>query len=265
MGDKEEVCHSCGTRWQDSSSSTVLSKKTTPPLTVATEQVPPITTAEFGKPTDTTSVELSSRFIMNQRTIERVIVPAMLLAILAVKLWLSLQYRLAIWDGYSYLANAHAFLLGRSPDPYHFFELFRPPFLPYVISLIWRVTGENYDVATLVQPTFTVAAGYVLFLLLKEMFNLKSAVVASLLLSVAPTVFYWTNQILEGGVAMFFLTLAMYLLWLGIERNEHFLPLSAAALALGTLSRYTTLVLLPVFPIMLLVLWMAYRKTRRFP
>jgi len=265
MGDEEEVCHSCGTRRQGSSSSTVLSKKTTPPLRVATKQAPPIATAEFEKPTETTSGELSSRIVLSRRIIERVVVPALLLAILAVKLWLSLQFRLAIWDGYSYLANAHAFLLGRAPNPYHFFELFRPPFLPYIISLIWRVTGENYDVATLVQPTFTVAAGYVLFLLLKEMFDLKCAVVASLLLSIAPTVFYWTNQILEGGIAMFFLTLAMYLLWLGIERNERFLPFSAAALALGTLSRYTTLVLLPVFPIMLLVLWMAYRKTRRFP
>ena len=56
--------------------------------------------------------------------------------------------------------------------------------------------------------------------------------VGSLLLSVAPTVFYWTNEILVHGVAMFFLTLAIYFLWCGIERDERFLPFSGAALAL---------------------------------
>lgn len=266
MADDEEVCHSCGARLQSSSISTVVPKKMTPSPPVPIEQAPRIIGAEFRRrTTGATSLEYSFRSILNQRTIERVIIPALLVAILAVKLWLSLQYRLALWDGYAYLANARAFLLDRPPDPYHFFELLRPPFVPYLISLIWRVTGENYDVATLVQPTFTVAAAYVLFLLLKEMFNLKSAVVGSLLLSVAPTVFYWTNEILVHGVAMFFLTLAIYFLWCGIERDERFLPFSGAALALGTLSRYTTLFLLPVFPVIMLVLWKAYRKKRKFP
>lgn len=284
MGEDEEVCHSCGARFQSSLPRSEVSKKTTPVVPVATteppvvsaetaptpslptEEQPQVAVPEASEPAEVAAEQLHLTSILNQRTVERVIIPALLIGILAVKLWLSLQYRLALWDGYAYLANAHAFLINRPPNtPNHFFELLRPPFFPFLISLIWQITGENYDVATLIQPTFTVAGAYILFLLMKEMFNLKSAVVGSLLLLAAPVLFDQTNEILVHGVAMFFLTLALFLLWRGIERDERFLPLSAVALALGTLTRYTTVVLVPIFPLMLLVLWMGYRKKRSFP
>jgi len=183
--------------------------------------------------------------------------------ILLVHIWLSLQYRLTWWDGYVYLINARTFLLGRSYSPG--FELFRPPLVPYLISLIWGITGVSYGVATLVQPLFTVAGAYILFLMLKGMFNLKSAVVGCLLLSVAPIVFQWTDVIQVHGVGMCLLLLAIYLLWLGIRRSERFLPLAGGALGLATLARYTILALVPVFLLMLLTLWVGYGKGRKFP
>ena len=162
-----------------------------------------------------------------------------------------------------YLINARTFLLGRGYSPG--FELFRPPLVPYLISLIWRITGVSYDAATLVQPLFAVAGAYVLFLMLKDMFNLKSAVVGCLLLSVAPIVFQWTDVIEVQCVGMCFLLLVVYMLWLGIRRSERFLPLAGGALALATLARYTILLLVPVFPLMLLTLWVGYGKRRKFP
>ena len=181
--------------------------------------------------------------------------------ILAVQIWIALQHEVALQDGYFYLINARDFYLGR----FNLFVLLRPPLVPYLISLIWHITGISYDAATLVQPPFTVAAAYILFLLLQDMFNLKTAIVGCLLLSVAPILFLWTSTIEVQNVGMLFLLLAVYLLWLGIKRSESFLPLAGGALALATLARYTILVLVPVFPLMLLTLWVGYGKRRKFP
>ena len=78
-------------------------------------------------------------------------------------------------------------------------------------------------------------------------------------------VFNWANWIEVQNVGMFFVLLAVYLLWLGVRRSECFLPLAGAALALATLARYTILVFVPVFPLLLLTLWAGYGKQRKFP
>ena len=54
-------------------------------------------------------------------------------AILAVKLWLAFQYRFLIWDSYVYLSDARVFLSGPAPNLY--FEIGRPPLLPYLVAL----------------------------------------------------------------------------------------------------------------------------------
>ena len=117
--------------------------------------------------------------------------------------------------------------MGRSPnDPYHFFELLRPPLVPYIIALVWTVIGVSYNAAALIQPIFTVASAFVFFLLLKEMFGLKPAFIGSLLLLVAPEIFFWTNQILVHGEVLFFMITAYYFLWRGVHgRGRYSLPI----------------------------------------
>jgi hypothetical protein len=230
-----------------------------------------------GEKTDETANEFYLRFPVARRRIKtkkvksrtvrivRYLIPAALLIILGAKMWLSLQYRVNFYcfDCYGYLINARAFLLGGTElTRSQIFTFLRPPFFPYLISVIWRMTGESVDAAALVQPIFTVAGAYVLFLLLKDMFDLKTALVGCLFLLATPMMYY-TDQILVHGVGMFFLLLAVYLLRLGIQRSERFLPLAGGALALATLTRYTILVFVPVF-LVLLTLWVGYRK-RKFP
>jgi len=206
-------------------------------------------------------------FHLSERVIEYVLLPALLLTVLAVKVWLSLQYRMSIWDAYVYLANAQGFLMGRTPnDPYHFFELLRPPLVPYIIALVWAVTGVSYNAAALIQPIFTVASAFVFFLLLKEMFGLKPAFIGSLLLLVAPEIFFWTNQILVHGEVLFFMITAYYFLWRGVHgRGRYSLQLAAGAVALATLTRYTIVLFVPVFLLILLpVLVVSYRRRKEY-
>jgi 4-amino-4-deoxy-L-arabinose transferase-like glycosyltransferase len=203
---------------------------------------------------------LSSRFL-SERFIEQRLFPALLLIIMNVKVWISLQYRIAGWDGYIYLLNARRFLYGY--DPYSYFELLRPPFVPYLISLLWTVTGENYSVAIVLQAIFTAAAGYVMFLLVKEILGVKAALIASLAMLVIPDLFMWTDGLLIHGEGLFFDTVAVYALWRGLHGHPEYYPVSAFSLALGTLARYTNLALVPAMPMMLLSVYWLSRGPRK--
>jgi hypothetical protein len=213
------------------------------------------------------SLDPISRIRVSDWFIQYVLLPALLLAVLSVKLSIALQYHVPIWDSYVYLSNARGFLLGRGPyDPHHFFELLRPPLFPLTIAQVWLGTGVNYDAAAIIQPIFTAAAAYVFFLLMKRLFGVKPALVGSLFLLSAPVVFLWTNQILVHGEDLFFLITAVYLLWRGINGEAKYLPFSGGALALATLTRYTILVMVPVFVIMLAWLFVASRRNMvRYP
>jgi len=200
-----------------------------------------------------------AKTILSERFVESRILPALLLLMLNLKIWIAFQYRIEMWDAYSYLLNARRFLLGY--DPYIFFEILRPPLFPYVISILWKLFGENYYVAAAVQPIFTVAASYVCFLLVKRMFGFQSALVASLFMLVIPEVFLWTNHILVHGVDLLFITASIYFLWRGITGRPEYYPLAAGSLALATLTRYTTLLFVPVFPLIMLL--KTYRSSRR--
>src|ERR1051326_5408796 len=57
--------------------------------------------------------------------------------------------QLPSWDGASFLTNAHAWLHG-SPLS----ESFRPPLLSWIISAIWSVTGENWEIVKYLPGAF---------------------------------------------------------------------------------------------------------------
>jgi 4-amino-4-deoxy-L-arabinose transferase-like glycosyltransferase len=173
----------------------------------------------------------------------------LLLIVLNIKIWIAFQYRIGVWDGYSYLLNARRFLYGY--DPYIFFEILRPPLVPYLIALTWGLAGENIYIAEALQPIFTVAGAGVLYLLLKRMFGYKPAFIAALFLLAIPEVFVNTNLILVHGEGLFFITASVYLLWRAINGKAEFYPAAAGALALATLARYTTLVFVAFFVLVL--------------
>lgn len=206
-------------------------------------------------------------FRLSESQIEILLFPGALLLVLIVKLWLSLQYRISIWDSYVYLLNARTFFFARPLSQSSFFELLRPPAFPYIISLIWHFTGVSYFAAAYISPIYTIASAFIFYLLLKKMFGLKPAFVGGLLLAIAPEVFLWTNQILVHGEVLFFIVAAVYFLWRGIQNNDKYsLPLAGGALALATLTRYTILLLVPVFLVILIVFFFeSSRKRLKYP
>jgi hypothetical protein len=192
--------------------------------------------------------KLSSLKFVNER-FASVLLLVLLLIVLNVKIWFAFQYRIGIWDGYSYLLNARRFLYGF--DPYIFFEILRPPLVPYLIDLAWSVTGENIYIAEVLQPIFAVAGAGILYSLLRRMFGYKPAFIASLYLLSIPELFVTTNLILVHGEGLFFVTASVYLLWRAIKGEAEFYPAATGALALATLARYTSLVFVVFFALVL--------------
>jgi 4-amino-4-deoxy-L-arabinose transferase-like glycosyltransferase len=183
--------------------------------------------------------------ISSEKFVETRLLPLVLLIVLNVKIWLAFQFPITGWDESIYLLNARRFLMGY--DPYVFFELFRPPAVPYLISIIWSATGENYFVAIALQPILTTLAAGVLYLLIKKMFDYKTASVASVLSLIVPTAFEDTNHVLVYGAVLLFITASFYFLWLAIKERPEYYPIAALTLALATLTRYTTVALVGVF------------------
>ncbi len=190
----------------------------------------------------------SYRRFVDERFVN-VLMLILLIIILNVKIWIAFQYRIGIWDGYSYLLNARRFLYGF--DPYVFFEILRPPLVPYLINLAWSITGENIYVAEIMQPIFAVAGAGVLYSLLKRMFGYEPALIASLYLLSIPELFLTTNLILVHGEGLFLITASVYLLWRAVKGDEEFYPAATGALALATLARYTSLVFVVFFALVL--------------
>jgi 4-amino-4-deoxy-L-arabinose transferase-like glycosyltransferase len=181
----------------------------------------------------------------------------LILGVLVVKLWLALQYQFVVWDSYAYLDNARVFLSGAAPNLY--FELLRPPLLPWLISVLWGVTGESFPVAAVVQPAFAVAAAVVLYLMGKEMFNNRVGFFSSSVFLITPLVFVWTNQILTHGIMAFFGSAAVYSLWKATSGRPRFYLLMGISAGLAGLARYTGLLMVPVAAIFVTITLIARR------
>lgn len=112
-----------------------------------------------------------------------------------------------VWDGTVYLANAKAWL-ERGP----LVEIYRPPLISWIISGIWIVLGENWEIIKYVQAAFTVGAGIVLYITLREHKGSLFAFGVSSLTMVNAWVFFNSAQILTEGISLFFVTLTLYFL-----------------------------------------------------
>lgn len=176
---------------------------------------------------------------------------AIALVVLVLKVFFSCSYLLPIWDGAVYLLNARRFLYGY--DPFSFFELLRPPLLPYVISLLWSVLGESYLLVMPIQSIFTVLAGPILYIVVREMFDWKTAMLSLIIFLFNPVVFVWTDQLLTHGIQLVFTLLCIFFAWRtysdpagtkGLRDILHAVFVGLFA-ALTSLTRYPAIVFFP--------------------
>jgi hypothetical protein len=134
------------------------------------------------------------------------------------------------YDATDYLLNARSWLSGEDLS-----SSIRPPLISWIIAGVWTLTGEDWIIIKYLIPSFSLAAGFFLYLHLRKYKGAIFAfgVVALTLLNVH--LFFWGSQILTEGLSLFFLIMTLY--FIKSDRKNYWF-LAGIMIGLTFASRY---------------------------
>lgn len=135
---------------------------------------------------------------------------------------LALILRILLIDQSFWLDEASQAMTSLRPLPeiiFHNLEDFHPP-LSYVLTHFWIQFGRNEVWLRLLPVIFGVGTVYVLYLLGKRLFNEKVALLAALLLAIAPYHIYYSQEFRMYSMATFFAVVSMYF-FVNLLENFH--------------------------------------------
>ncbi|MCD6398380.1 MAG: glycosyltransferase family 39 protein, partial [Candidatus Aenigmarchaeota archaeon] len=123
---------------------------------------------------------------------------------------------------------------------------FRPPLLPYFISLLYTLKIDI--LIDFLIPFFGALTTTIVFFIGSEMFNEKAGILSSLFLAVYPLHVLFSSRVMTDVFSTFFIMLAFLFFIKGFEKNnKKYKILFGVVLGLGILSRYTIIWFLPAF------------------
>jgi len=126
----------------------------------------------------------------------------------------------------------------------------------FFLSLAQAFTGlllEPAIVGVLLSITASLLSGIVAFLLCKRLFNETAGLIAFALLMVSPLGVFSSTLALPNALGVFFMFSSFYLLVISVKDNSNYFPLAGVVLVLAFLTRYTALLLVPLFLFYLLI------------
>ena len=92
------------------------------------------------------------------------------------------------------------------------FEPIRPLILSSILGLFWKLNLNIVFFGKIFQIVMSIFSIYLLYLITKKIYNEKTALIASLLISFTPTFFFLSFSLIPGILATFFLLLSFYFL-----------------------------------------------------
>ena len=271
LGEDEKVCKACGARWPNGRSTSVITERSvkrerihegkdgqiaalstesvkTPGLEVRGIESIIKGTVERFKIADLASGKIEALYKrLNHPNLALVV----LLMILTLKIRFAVGRLYQFWDGYVYLLNARSFAEGNLGPP-NYFEVLRPPLYPFMISRLWQSFGESTILAVLVSPIFTFGAAVLFYLLVKEMFDTRAALVASVGFLLSPIIMINTDAVLVHGAGVFFVMLSALSLWRARSKPAYYL-IVGTAIGLASLTRYPDLLIALVAVIFMII------------
>lgn len=133
-----------------------------------------------------------------------------------------------------------------------------PPLYPLFLALCYFIGGENTLSYFIPQVILSSLTCLLIFLLAKEIFNTKAAILAGFASALYPDLILWTHKVHSENLFNFLLVLGFLLILRGNIKNNIFL-ISIGAVSFG-LASLTRIVFLPFIPF--LVIWQAlfFRK-----
>lgn len=130
---------------------------------------------------------------------------------------------------------------------------YRAPLLPYSLALFFAAFGQNMVLLNMIMPAIGALNVLLVYLLGKKMFSRKIGLYAAAFLAFMPVHVYYSGKILTDVFSTTLITLSVlaFLFW-NEKKTAKTGILFGAATALAFLSRYQSIVLLPIFLIFLL-------------
>jgi 4-amino-4-deoxy-L-arabinose transferase-like glycosyltransferase len=156
-------------------------------------------------------------------------------------------------DSSFYRQAATSLAHGQGYTPFHLPTAQWPPGWPFVLSLLYRVTGSSDYAGQLLNAVLGAATVAMLYVLVRRLFGARAGLVAAAAWSLLPGALLWTD-ILVAETFYTFALVAFFLLLHLLPRRTWAAAVLGVAVGLLTLSRGEGLLLLPVA---VLGLWVA--------
>jgi len=125
---------------------------------------------------------------------------------------------------------------------------FRPPLLPYILAVIDFFSNSNQLFVDLLIPFIGAVGIVILYLFSKKVFDEKTAIYSSLLLTFLPVYVIHAGKILTDVLATVLVTSSFLSFWIGFEKKiTKFKYLTGFLVGLSVLAKYTSLIIIPAF------------------
>jgi len=156
------------------------------------------------------------------------------------------------WDESDYLSYARRLAFDIPTDNIWYYR--RVFFLPLIWAFLYKLGFQELGLR-IVELIFSVLGVAGTYLLTKELFNKKTALIASLLMSVYWVHLFFTARILMGVPAATITTFALYFFWKGYikEKNPKYTYVSAILFGLALFTKLSTLFYLIPLGILILI------------
>lgn len=129
---------------------------------------------------------------------------------------------------------------------------FRGPLYPYLLAFLYKISGSSIGFAVLFQHILGTFTSGLIYLLARELFSRRVALLAGLLAGLYWPFVYFEGDLLIVTTILFLNTLAFLLFFASVRKNN--LPLlitSGIVLGLSSIARPSVLIVLPALPLAL--------------
>ncbi len=131
---------------------------------------------------------------------------------------------------------------------------YRAPLLPYMLGVMFFFFGQNMILLNCLMPLIGTLNVLLIYLLGKKLFTEKIGLYAAVFLAFMPVHVFYSGKLLTDVLSTTMITLSVFLFVLWSEKRDNkFASLTGAVTALAVLSRYVSILLLPIFFVFLLV------------
>lgn len=136
----------------------------------------------------------------------------------------------------------------------------RPPFYPLVMAVVFYFFGESVFAVQVMQVLLNIGTCLLVYFLACKIFGQKTAFISAVFTAVFPPLAGMSAHLISETTVGFLLTLAVYLLYVGIEKKSSlFFFIIGSTLALGTLTKPVMLFL----PVVIIVIFFCFAHVKQ--